>query len=277
MGQQQANRDGLPFSISDFYWNNQLPLGIAIGMGKIPGISGNNKFGQIGTFNIADGRIPVWEEATVYTYPTSGVTPSIASTSADDTLLGIGAQKVLVSGNDVYGNPQSEIVATDGLTPVELTKVYSRIYRCYTEQVGSSGAAVGVIRVGELPFTVGVPNVTTYAQINDGNDQTQMTIFTVPKGYTCLITSITYSVVAGKPIIFHNEARFKSSVFDTTKPFRNTRTVYVENTYTLPLDPYGAFPEHTDLMVTALATQNGSSCETAFRYILVPNDWYERR
>ena len=269
-----AFNENLNIFLKEFLVYNRYGFSAMASLG-IKGLQGNNKFGQIISFDITDGRLPVWEEGTLYPYPTSAVTPSIASTDADDTLLGTGAQKVVVVGNDADGNPQQEEAEMDGQNPVALTKSYSRIYRAYVSQTGTSGTAKGVIRVGELPFTLGIPNVTTYAQIFNGNNQTQMAIFTVPKGYTCFVTSITYTVVAGKPVIFHDEARFKGSVFDTTKPFRNTRTIYVENTYTLQLEPYGKFPEHADLQVTALATQNGSSSEVAFRYILIPNTLLE--
>lgn len=276
MGQKVENRDNQSFDMSDFFWNNQLPFEAAIAMGKVTGISGGNKFGQVPLFDPSDGRIPVWEEAVDYPYQTSAFTPSVASDDATDTIAGVGAQKVVIEGNDENGDMQSEEIELDGQTPVASLLSWSRIYRMYTEQVGSSGTAVGSIRCGIGAFALGVP-ATTLGRINNGNNQSQMCIFTVPRGHTCVITSITYTTISGKPVIYHDEARLNTSVFDTTKPFRNTRTINVEQNYSLELGPGGAFPEFTDLQITALATQPVSTCECAFRYILIPNDWFERR
>jgi len=276
MGQRVENRDNKQFDMSDFYWNNQLPFEAAIAMGKVTGILSGNKFGQIPLFSPGDGRIPVWEEIADYPYQTSQFTPSVASDDANDTILGTGAQKVVIQGNDENGNMQSEEFELNGLTPVVSQLSWSRVYRMYTEQVGSLGTAVGSVRSGLGAFTLGIP-ATTLARINNGNNQSQMCIFTVPKGHTCIITSISFTTIAGKPVIYHDEARFNTSVFDTSKPFRNVRTINVEQQYTLELGPGGAFPEFTDLQITALSTQNSSTCECAFRYVLIPNDWFERR
>lgn len=237
----------------------------------IKGINSGNKFGQIPLFAPTDGRIPVWEGTNPYLYQTSAFSPSFASSDANDTLLGTGAQTIFVEGNDPEGNVQTEEIELDGQTPVLSTKQWSIVYRMYVDKVGSGGTAVGTIYCGLGAFVAGVP-ATELAIIRNGNNQTQMCIFTVPKGFYCAITSITYTTISGKPVIFHDEARIKDSPFDYSRPFRNVRTINVEQNYSLNLFPSGIFPEYTDLRITALATQAASTCECAFRYILIPKN-----
>ena len=235
----------------------------------IRGIQGGYKFGQIPSFGLATGRIPVWEGANPYVYQTSAFSPSIASSNINDTVLGTGARVVVVVGNDAEGNEQSETINLNGQTPVVSTLTWSIIYRMYVDKVGTGGTTAGTIYCGLGTFTAGVPT-TQLAIIRNGNNQTQMCIFSVPKGFYCAITSITYTTIAGKPVIFHDELRIKDNPFDYSRPFRNTRTINVETNYSLQLRPYGIFPEFSDVRITALATQNLSETECAFRYILIP-------
>ena len=241
----------------------------------IRGVQSGNKFGQIPFFDPADGRIPVWEGANPYQYQTSAFTPSFASNNANDTLLGTGARVIVVIGNDPEGNEQEETINLNGQTPVVSTKTWSIVYRMYVNEVGTGGTAAGQIYCGLGVFIAGVPD-TELAIIRNGNNQTQMCIFQVPKGFYCAITSISYTTIALKPVIYHNEVRFKSGPFDHSGPFRNTRTVNVDGSFSLQLQPYGVFPEYSDVRITALANQNDSTCEAAFRYILIPKKLIER-
>lgn len=247
---------------------NMYSFDMMAGFG-IRGVQGGNKFGQIPLFSPSDGRIPVWEGANPYEYQTSAFSPSFASDDSNDTLLGTGARIIVVQGNDPDGNVQTETIELNGQTPVVSTLTWSIVYRMYVEEIGTGGTAEGTIYCGIGAFAGGVP-ATELAIIRNGNNQTQMCIFTVPKGFYCAITSIAYTTIANKPVIFHDEARFKDSPFDYSRPFRNVRTINVDTDYELKLSPYGIFPEFTDLRITALATQNVSTCECAFRYILIP-------
>lgn len=240
----------------------------------IKGLQNGNKFGQIIAFSPTDGRIPVWEGTEAYPYQTAPFTPSFASTDVDDTNGGTGAWTIVVEGNDVEGNQQSETITLNGQTPVSSTLEWSSVYRMYTDKAGSETGAEGFISCGLPPFTLGVPDVTL-ALIDDGNNQTQMALLTVPKGYYCLVTSITYTTISNKPVIFHDEVRLKDGPFDYSRPFRNVRTINVNEQYSLNFNPYGVFPEYSDVRITALATQNDSTCECAFRYILIPKELIE--
>ena len=114
---------------------------------------------------------PLWEGLTgsggAYAYPASAVIMTLASSSASDTAVtirinGLGADFVL----------QTEDVALNGTSNVLTTKSFLRINSMQTI-VGNAVGNVTAINGG-----------VTYAKINAGNGNTQMSIYTVPAGYT---------------------------------------------------------------------------------------------
>ena len=114
---------------------------------------------------------PLWEGLTgsggAYAYPASAVIMTIASSSASDTAVtirinGLGADFVL----------QTEDVALNGTSNVLTTKSFLRINSMQT----IAGNAVGNVTA--------INGGVTYAKINAGNGNTQMSIYTVPAGYT---------------------------------------------------------------------------------------------
>ena len=114
---------------------------------------------------------PLWEGLTsgggAYAYPASAVIMTLASSSASDTavtirIFGLGAGYVL----------QTEDVALNGTTGVLTTKTFLRINKMET----LSGNAVGNVTA--------VNGAVTYAKITAGNGDTQMSLYTVPAGYT---------------------------------------------------------------------------------------------
>jgi hypothetical protein len=118
---------------------------------------------------------PLWEGLTTagggYPFPASAGTISVVSDSASDT-----AVTMVISGLDVSFLPITESVALNGTTPVVTTKSFFRINSVTT----SAGNAVG-----NVTFTRGA---TVIAKINAGLGQTQMSVYTVPAGYTLYLT-----------------------------------------------------------------------------------------
>jgi hypothetical protein len=153
-----------------------------VAMGKVPGATLLNLYGYQAT---VDGTwIPVWENATTYTYPPdAGTTMLLYSASASDTNV-----TVFIDGLDVNYNIQTEtLVLTNGTTGVTTTKSYRRINNM---RVTGSVNPVGILRLSSAD------KVTTYAQINVGVGKTQWSIYTVPAGYTFYLNRVTASASA---------------------------------------------------------------------------------
>ena len=153
-----------------------------IALGKVPGVSLVNLYGYQAA---VDGTfIPVWENATAYTYPPdAGSTMLLYSSSASDTNV-----SVLIEGLDANFVMQSEtIVLTNGTTGVQTVKSYRRINNMRV--VGSVNA------VGRL-FLSSLNKVTPYAIIAVGVGKTQTSMYTVPAGYTFYLNRVTAAASA---------------------------------------------------------------------------------
>jgi hypothetical protein len=146
------------------------PFELQVSRGQITGHSTVNIFGNTTALG-STAYGPLWEGLTGsggnYAYPSSAVVMTLASSSASDTAVtvrvnGLGAGFVL----------QSEDVALNGTTEVPTVNSFLRI----NSMEVLSGNAVGNITA--------VNSAVTYAKITAGNGVTQMSMFTVPAGYT---------------------------------------------------------------------------------------------
>lgn len=156
-----------PYPSQDWY--------LAVARGQIAGATQVNIYGYQAA---VDGTtIPLWENATTYTYPAAATTMLLYSSSAADT-----AVSILINGLDTNYNPISEtLILTNGTTGVTTTKSYLRIISIST--VGANNA-VGTIYLSNAGKTI------TYAQIAIGSGRSQMSIYTVPSGYTFYLTRV---------------------------------------------------------------------------------------
>ena len=152
--------------------NEDFDLEIARGL--VPGHSTVNIYGYQPT--VATSFIPLWENATAYTYPVAATQMNLAGTAGDTA-------SIQINGLDSKYLPISEVLALNGATPVETVKSYLRINSMQVT-VGSATNPSGVVTLKDLT------NTTIYAQINTGVGRTQSAIYTVPAGYTFYLSRI---------------------------------------------------------------------------------------
>jgi len=195
---------------------------------------------------VGNTKIPVWENATTYTYITSASTLTLASSSAsDDTLANI-----LINGLDANFKPISETLTLNGVTGVTTINSYFRVNSLLMVSPGTGQTTnVGTITLKQSSNIV--------AQINAGIGKSQSTVYTVPAGYSFYLdfaevntsnsyTSsniVTYSVQA-----INNNTGVKLQVLQ--QPFVS---IYTANRSS---DPY-FYSEKTDVqwqLVTSTAT-----------------------
>lgn len=151
------------------------PFEVAVARGKISGITGLSISGY--SNNVSSTWIPLWEVNGTYTYFASAQKVLIWSDSASDTNVSI-----LISGLDANYLPITEtVVLTNGVTGVQSTKDFLRV-----NNLSTTGAvnAVGTIRAGKTDKSI------TLAAIFDGAGKSQMTVYTVPAGYTFYLTQV---------------------------------------------------------------------------------------
>ena len=117
--------------------------------------------------------IPMWENATAYTFPSSAATLTIASTSASDNT----SASVLITGLDANYNVISETIALNGTATVTSVNSYLRVNGVSLVSTGTSQ----VTNIGTITFK---QSTNIVAQINPKVGKNQNSIYTVPNGYT---------------------------------------------------------------------------------------------
>ena len=185
------------------------PFDLQVARGQVFGHSTVNIYGFQSAVTTA--QIPLWENASAYTYPGSALVMTLASSSASDT-----AVKIMVNGLDANYNMISETVALNGTTGVVTTNSYLRINSLIT----TSGNAVGTVTAKN--------GGTTYAQINIGFGRSLMSIYTVPNGYDFYLQRVAgNSSFNGNNInyVFYQNLSTNSSgvnIVTTKAPFTST-------------------------------------------------------
>jgi hypothetical protein len=234
------------------------PFDLQVSRGQVDGHIGIEIFGY--TPNIANAATgPMWEGQTqsggLYTFPSSAAPLVLVSTSTSDT----SALSVRIEGCGAGFVPLVETIALNGTTNVTTTNSFLRINSMYV----ANGTNVGVI-------TAKISS-TTYAQINAGIGQTQMSIYTVPAGYTFYLSYTQYDAAIG----------FTSSAYMTAQEYNKDnvsgavtvthQTVFVqkqETPFTAPI----AHTEKTDLQFCVKSSSGGPlTCSMYAGGILIKN------
>jgi len=147
------------------------PFDLQVSRGQITGHQTLSLFGYQSA--VGNTKIPVWENATTYTYITSASTLTLVSSSASDDTLA----SVLINGLDSNFKPISEILFLNGVTGVTTVNSYFRINSMFMLSAGTGQTTnVGTITLKQSSNIV--------SQINAGIGKTQSTIYTVPAGFS---------------------------------------------------------------------------------------------
>ena len=203
---------------------------------------------------------PLWEGLTgsggAYAYPASAIIMTLASSSASDTAVtirinGLGADFVL----------QTEDVALNGTSNVLTTKSFLRINSMQT----IAGNAVGNVTA--------INGGVTYAKINAGNGNTQMSIYTVPAGYTFYQTY--YQADTNTSVTSGAYVRLRTYTVDNPKGGVITalnQTAFVQQLQ-IPLQYPFEYPEKHDIQYQMLGAGGAGAVANVYvGGILIKND-----
>jgi len=243
------------------------PFELQVAQGQIAFHKTNFKFG----FNpdIDDSLETVWSKGGLYTYLTSATALYVSSSSTDDTSAGTGARTVKVSGLDSNYDEVDATVSMNGQSGVSLG-TFIRVNRIQVLTAGSGGANAGNLHVGsEASPTLGVP-ATSYAFVAIGDNQTLMSLWTVPRNYTAYLyqTDVTVATTQNnKYCTVSLVARPFGGVFNVKDRFVKAESSIVQ-TYFFPLK----FDEKTDIEMRAVGDSAGAdiaiSAGMDFMYVL---------
>ena len=154
--------------------SGDVPFNLQVNQGKYPTYSAVDKFGENPQIDKVTVPEDVWEYGGLYTYDTNGTAPiiSLVSTSTSDTM------DVEVTGLDIDGYEVKQTITLTGTTRVALTTALWRVYR-----VANVGTADTVGTVYCYTLTGNTPSAASIrAMIDNGNNQTLMALYTVPRG-----------------------------------------------------------------------------------------------
>ena len=141
---------------------------LAIAKGESNDYSARNIFGYNST--VGTSYIPMWENNTVYTYPTQPLTMTVTSNVADNGV------QVRIIGLDGDYNVITEVVTL--AVSVATTQQFFRI----NDVVTISGNAANDITVSNGGIT--------YAKVRGGDGKNQASIYTVPAGHSLYLVRI---------------------------------------------------------------------------------------
>ncbi len=231
------------------------PFDVQVARGQIMGHSTLNIYGYQAA--VTTTNIPLWENATAYTYPVSATTMKLVSTDAGDTAT------ILINGLDANFAPISESVVLTGTTAVTTTKSYIRINSMQVS-VGSLTNPAGVITLKDMTST------TTYAQINAGVGRTQMAIYTVPAGYTFYLSRVdantSFNGNNANYVIYKNYSVSSTGVVTVTQQAPFTQLYHTQRVMPRP------FAEKTDLQFQFVTSAGTAQVNVGVEGYLIKND-----
>jgi len=152
---------------------------LKVAMGDIAGYSYVNKFGVNLAVGAATTPEDVWEHGGTYVYDATNTAPIayVSSDAAADT-----NQVIKITGLDIDGYEVTQTITPTGTTVLELDTPLWRVYRMSI--VGDVSLTGMFYCHTDATPTAGVPSPlsSTRAIIDDGNNQTLMSLYTIPKG-----------------------------------------------------------------------------------------------
>jgi len=224
---------------------------VRVSRGEIDGYSFIAKFGHNGA--VASGvEEVIWDQSlATYTYMATASTIYISSDDNTDT------QTYDVQGLDENWAVQTVSVTLSGYTSVPLSGLWIRVFRAYNTSGTNSAGEVYV--ADSSASTNGTPDVATTikARVVQGNNQTNMAIYTVPAGkkgylidwYISMLRGTGVSATAADCDIYR---RAEGGVFRSTQPIgiQNTGSGIHKYSWPYPLE----LEPKTDIEVRAQPT-----------------------
>ena len=227
-------------------------------------IGGHSRVAQYGHTPTAAAGTDVWEGASAYPFQAAATKLEILSASASDTAAGTGARTFTIVGLDANFNVISEVITLAGVTPVQTVNSYLRVNGLTIASAGS-----GNTNAGDVTLRVTGAGASQ-AIARAGYGYAKQAIYTVPAGFTLLITDLLLEAggfAANQGITFSFTRIGPTGLITTTNEYPTGTNAPVERRVFT-----GAQVAQTQSLVirisSILTTTNGFA---AFNGILVDN------
>jgi len=221
-----------------------FPYFLQVSRGLIDGHKRIFKFGHNPV--IQDVEETIWDGGGLYTYPSSAAAMTVTS-GAGATDNGV---QVNVGGLDGDYNEVNETVTLAGSGTATTTQTFLRVNRCF---IAGSTAPTDDVTVAN--------GGTTYAQITNGENQTLMTVWTVPAGYTAYLMALdatAFTEQNNKVATLRYLTRELNGVFRVKNKFDLFAAAFHQNFITP--EPIS---EKTDIEFRAVATSSNADLRVA--------------
>jgi hypothetical protein len=160
------------------------PFDLQVARNQVDGHSGVEIFGYSTAIG-SSAQGPMWEGQTLsgglYVPPSAAAPLVLVSDSASDNTT----RSVVIEGLGAGFVPLTETIALNGTTNVTTTNSFLRINQM---------SMLNSTNTGNITASI---SSTVYAKINAGAGQTQMSIYTVPAGYTFYLSYVQYDASIG--------------------------------------------------------------------------------
>jgi len=262
---------GIPSSVTRF--GTSEPFYLQVARKQIQFHENIFKFGN--NTAVTDSLETIWAEGGLYSYITTATVLKVSSSSTADTSAGTGARTVELFGLDADYNEINETITLNGQTAVNTTKEYLRINRMIVRSAGSGGQNAGVIYAGTGTVTDGVP-ANKYATINgvQGSNQSLMSLWTVPSGYTAFLMhyDISNGTSTNTPAVCKVILSIRpfGEVFQSKDVKSLTNGMHIEETFSFPI----VITEKSDIEVRGVSSSASVSFDlsAAFEIIYIKNE-----
>lgn len=172
-----------------------------VALGNVAGFQIFHKFGSA----LATTTLAPVARSNVYRMPKTATALEVLSSSASDTLGGVGAARVTITGLDQFWNEVTLTADLNGTTPVPLGIPLLRVYRWGISESGTYASdtvasQVGTLTIQELgagPIWSQIPPLIPGSL---GAGQARIGMFTVPKGKTVFVLSYSVTVDSTKTV-----------------------------------------------------------------------------
>ena len=240
-----------------------------VSLGNRDGYISWNKFGYNANLDSANQEV-IWSHSNGWTYLTTASTLDVISTSANDSILGTGAQVVVISGINENKDIVSEVIELDGLNAVTTQHQYFGVNRVAVSSSGTLHTNDGIITAS----VTGSP-ANIQAEIPLGSGVTQQAIFFIPKDYTFasnwLWANIGRTVNNQVPSVTFYMYHYSYITNVKREIFRSKIDGTTENTIDLkPPQPF-VIPEQGVIWVEAKTDKDDTEVQVRFSGMLISN------
>lgn len=220
-------------------------------MGIEPGWSAVEKFGENPDVN--GTHEDVWSQGGIYTYSTSADIDTISSSAVGDT------QDILIIGQTLDNAEVAQTVTLNGQNKVVLPIPLFRVYRAFN--MGTTDLVGNVYIYVDTPIAGGVPILLTEIRAkiattahNISSNQTEMALYTVPKGFRGFFIGGYVSMnnlQAGNFATFVWRLRLKNEVFRVQSRIAciGAGSSHWDYKYGVPV-PQDGIPAGADIMIS---------------------------